>query len=57
MDELTFVNNKQEMANFAKVSDNLGRWITFKNTKYIKTQILNVEPVKSILINAQDYIR
>lgn len=46
MDELTFVNNKQEMANFAKVSDNLGRWITFKNTKYILIKCS--EPVKSI---------
>tara|TARA_A100001015_G_C14476715_1_gene513885 strand:- start:167 stop:400 length:234 start_codon:yes stop_codon:yes gene_type:complete len=46
MDEITFINNKQEMATYAKSDDNLGKWIIFRNVRYILIKCS--EPVKSI---------
>ena len=46
MDEITFINNKQDMALFGKSDDNLGKWISLKNTKYVLIKCS--EPVKSV---------
>lgn len=46
MDEITFINNKQEMATYAKCDDNLGKWISLKNVRYILIKCS--EPIKSL---------
>ena len=46
MVEITFINNKQDMALFGKSDDNLGKWISLKNTKYVLIKCS--EPIKSV---------
>ena len=48
MDEIIFINNKQEMAIFAKSDDNLGKWVSLKNTKYVLIKCS--EPIKSLRV-------
>ena len=46
MDEIIFINNKQEMAIFAKSDDNIGKWVSLKTTKYLLIKCS--EPIKSV---------